>query len=125
MDQSLTVLLTYTLKGSAEEFTSAITRLAERVRRDGHPGLNAYRFFVNERDQSARAVVDYASSEAWVGHHDIAMAWPEMKAMHQAAALTDITFLGDASAEVRQWLSGSSLSARLHDGYQFAAGFRR
>jgi hypothetical protein len=121
----LTVLNLYRLKSSAEAFTAAITALAARVEREGERGVLSYRFWVNEAEGTARAVIDYATPQAWIGHHDISMGWPEMKALHAVAGLEDVTFLGPLTPEIRAWLSGSSLTAKVHDGFASAAGFRR
>lgn len=121
----LTVLNLYRLKASAAAFTAAITALASRVEREGERGLLSYRFWVNEAERTARAVIDYATPQAWTGHHDISMDWPEMKALHAVAWLEDVTFLGPLTPEIRAWLAGSSLMAKVHDGFVPAAGFRR
>ena len=122
---ALTVLNLYTLNGTADDFRRAATALAARVRAEGEKGIVGYRFYVNEADGTARAVVDYASPQAWIGHHDIAMPWPEMQALHAAARLTESTFLGEVSPEIRDWLGGSTLTARLNSGFAAVAGFRR
>ncbi|WP_417684211.1 hypothetical protein [Roseibium sp.] len=122
---SLTILNLYRLTLGASEFTRAITALSKRVEREGHPGVLGYRFFVNGHEKTARAVVDYRDANAWIGHHDIAMAWPEMKALHSVASLTDVTFLGDLTPEIQDWIDRSSLKARVHSGNRFAAGFVR
>lgn len=121
----LTVLNLYRLKESAEAFSDAIAALAARVEREGERGLISYRFWVNEAEGTARAVIDYATPQAWIGHHDTSMSWPEMKALHAVARLEDVTFLGSLTPEIRAWLAGSSLTAKLHDGFALAAGFRR
>ncbi len=121
----LTVLNLYALNAPAEAFTSAITALAARVQGQGHSGVLSYRFFVNPVAGVARAVVDYADTAAWIGHHDIAMGWPEMQALHGVAKLADVTFLGPFAAEVRDWLGRSTLTAQLHTGFDYAAGFQR
>jgi hypothetical protein len=121
----LTVLNFYRLKGSAAGFTDATTALAGRVEREGARGLLSYRFWVNEADGTAQAVIDYATPKAWIGHHDISMSWPEMKALHAVAGLEQVTFLGPLTSEIRAWLAGSSLTATVHDGFAPAAGFRR
>lgn len=121
----LTVLNLYRLKGSVEAFTEAIAALSARVEREGERGLLSYRFWVNEAQGTARAVIDYATPQAWIGHHDISMSWPEMKALHAVARLEDVTFLGPLTPEIRDWLVGSTLTATLHDGFTSAAGFRR
>lgn len=122
---ALTVLNTYALTGTADDFRRAITALAVRVQAEGERGVLSYRFFVNAGDASARAIVDYADAAAWIGHHDTAMGWPEMAALHRVARLTDAVFLGEVTPEIRDWLAGSSLTARVASGYGFAAGFRR
>ena len=78
----LTVLNLYTLRNGAGPFTAAITALAKRVEAEGERGILSYRFFVHQDGTTARAVIDYATPEAWIGHHDIAMDWPEMRALH-------------------------------------------
>ncbi len=122
---ALTALNTYAIIGTAGAFTTAIERLAARVEAEGHPGILSYRFFVNETEATARAVIDYHDPAAWIGHHDIAMDWPEMKALHAAARLTDVTFLGPITPEIEAWLGNSTLTARVRHGNRFAAGFQR
>lgn len=120
---SLTILNHYHLLGSAADFTRAITALAARVQAEGDPGVLSYRFYTGEN--TARAVIDYANPAAWIGHHDIAMAWPEMLALHAIARLADVTFLGPLNDEIRAYLAGSNLKAQIDSGYTFAAGFQR
>ena len=121
----LTVLNLYILKGTAAEFQAAIEMLADRVNREGHLGIQSYRFYVNNDEQSARAVIDYENAAAWIGHHDIAMAWPEMMGLHAVAKLSEVTFLGAMTPEIKSWINRSTLTAKLNIGNAYAAGFRR
>ncbi|WP_238365611.1 putative quinol monooxygenase [Mesobacterium pallidum] len=121
----LTVLNRYALLGTAEAFRAAITALATRVEAEGHPGVLGYRFFLDPERGEARAVIDYADDAAWLGHHDIAMGWPEMTALHAAARLDEITFLGAVTPAIRAWIDGSTLTARVTAGYAPVAGFLR
>ena len=121
----ITAFNLYELKGPAATFQTAATALARRVRDQGHPGILLYEFYVNEGDTSARALVRYRDAAAWIGHHDIAMGWPEMAALRAAAALTDVTFLGHVTPAIHAWLAASSITARIHDGNSLTAGFRR
>ena len=121
----LTILNTYRLKGTAADFTAAITALAARVQAEGHRGVMSYQFFVNVAAGQGRAVVDYEGPEAWIGHHDISMGWPEMKALHAVAELVHVIFLGPMTDEIRLWLVRSGLKAEVETGYVAAAGFRR
>ncbi len=122
---SLTILNRYRLVDTPEAFLAAIGRLARRVETEGHPGVLGYRFFASGAEGAARAVVDYSGPDAWIGHHDLAMGWPEMRALHQVARLEEIVFLGLLTPEIRTWIDGSQLTARIVEGYEFAAGFRR
>ncbi|SPF78461.1 antibiotic biosynthesis monooxygenase [Pseudoprimorskyibacter insulae] len=121
----LTILNTYALLSTPEAFTAAIEALAARVETEGHPGIRGYRFFVNAGDSTARAVIDYDDAAAWIGHHDIAMPWPEMKALHSVARLTDVVFLGDLTPEIQAWIDTSTLTATIHSGNAPTAGFTR
>jgi hypothetical protein len=121
----ITALNLYALKGPATAFQTAAEALARRVRDESHPGILLYEFYVNADDTSARALVRYRDAAAWIGHHDIAMGWPEMAALRAAATLTDVTFLGQVSPAIRAWLAASTITARIHDGNSLAAGFRR
>ncbi len=125
MQSSLTILNTYDILSTPEAFLAAITKLAARVQVEGHRGVLSYRFFCAPDLMQARAVIDYAGPEAWIGHHDIAMSWPEMHALHQAARLVEVTFLGDVTPEILDWISRSALRARLITGFVDAAGFYR
>ncbi len=119
----LTILNHYRLTESPEAFTAAIAALATRVEAEGERGVLSYRFFVSA--ETARAVVDYATPEAWIGHHEIAMAWPEMQALHRVARLSEVVFLGPMTEEIRAWLAASGLQARVESGFVAAAGFHR
>lgn len=121
----LTVVNRYRLLAPAPAFLAAISALAGRVRDEGERGVLAYRFFVDSEAATARAVIDYATPAAWIGHHDIAMAWPEMRALHAVARLEEAEFLGPLTPEIAAWLARSGLSARILQGATFAAGFRR
>jgi hypothetical protein len=124
----LTVLNHYRLLGPAGDFVAAISALSRRVEAEGHPGIRGYRFFVSDTGPGlgrARAVIDYVDAAAWIGHHDLAMGWPEMKALHLAARLEDVVFLGPVAPQIHAWLANASLTARLEEGYSLAAGFER
>ena len=125
MQSSLTILNTYDILTTPEAFLAAITKLAARVEVEGHRGVLSYRFFCAPDLMQARAVIDYSGPEAWIGHHDIAMSWPEMNALHQAARLVEVTFLGEVTPEIQDWISRSTLRARLITGFSDAAGFHR
>ena len=88
MQPSLTILTHYDIQTTPEAFVLAIKALAARVQAEGHQGVLGYRFFCSPVQMQARAVVDYAGPEAWIGHHDISMEWPEMQALHHAARLS-------------------------------------
>jgi len=126
MDElNLTILNRYDLLAPSKEFEAAIGALASRVYREGHSGVLSYRFFVNANDQDARAVIEYADADAWIGHHETSMNWKEMKNLHAAAKLVEVTFLGHVTAEIRSWISNSSLTATVLEGNDYVAGFRR
>ena len=125
MKQRLTILNLYELKASPDHFSRAIDALARRVEAEGDPGVLSYRFFVNASEWTARGVIDYSNPAAWIGHHDIAMGWPEMSALHDVAALPEVVFLGAMTSEIQDRIDKSSLSARIRCGYAFAGGFQR
>ncbi len=122
---ALTAFNLYRLTGSADDFRTATRALADRVEAEGHSGVLSYRFFADAQAAIGTAVVDYADTAAWIGHHDIAMGWPEMQAMHRVARLEEVTFLGDVAPEIRDWIAASGLTATLRTGFAVAAGFVR
>lgn len=125
IDSRLTILNLYELKRTPEDFEIAIGALARRVEAEGHPGVLSYRFFLNTSERTARGVIDYKDSDAWIGHHDIAMRWPEMTALHAAATLAEVIFLGPLTSEVQAWIENSALTARVRSGNIFAGGFQK
>jgi hypothetical protein len=125
MQSPLTILNHYEIQTSPQEFVTAITQLAARVKSEGHMGVLSYRFYCAPDIMQARAIIDYSGPTAWIGHHDIAMAWPEMMALHNAARLAEVTFLGEMTPEIGVWISASGLRAKLNTGFSFAAGFVR
>ncbi|MDK1494820.1 hypothetical protein QN219_33555, partial [Sinorhizobium sp. 7-81] len=75
--------------------------------------------------RTARGVIDYKDPDAWIGHHDIAMNWPEMTALHAAARLAEVIFLGLLTFEIQAWIDSSALTARVRAGNLFAGGFQK
>lgn len=124
-EPQLTVLNVYRLNGSVAQFEAAISALVARVRAEGHRGVLSYRFFGNATENLARAVIDYETPDAWIGHHDISMGWPEMRALHATATLSEVTFLGPLTPHIKNWIESSALTAQVKDGNVFVAGFRR
>ncbi|OHV79949.1 hypothetical protein LCM4579_03555 [Ensifer sp. LCM 4579] len=125
IDNRLTILNTYELKQTPEDFEIAVGALARRVEVEGHSGVLSYRFFVNASERTARGVIDYKDPGAWIGHHEIAMSWPEMTALHAAATLAEVIFLGPLTPEIQAWIERSALTARFRGGNIFAGGFQR
>lgn len=125
LDNRLIVINLYELSGSPEDFGQAIRALAARVEAEGDPGVLAYRFFANAEEGTARGVIEYQDPDAWIGHHEIAMGWPEMTALHSVARLSEVVFLGPLTPAIRAWIDGSVLTARIRSGNGFAGGFRR
>jgi hypothetical protein len=125
IESRLTIFNLYELAKSPDDFGIAAGALARRVEAEGHPGILSYRFFVNPAESTARAVVDYEGPDAWIGHHEIAMGWPEMRAMHAAATLVEVTFLGPITPEIAAWIESSTLTARIRSGNRLVAAFGR
>ena len=115
----------YRLRADVSAFDKALRRLVQRVEHAGHDGVLSYQFFSNEQDRSARGVIVYCDPEAWVGHHDISMNWPEMVTLHEAAILEEVVFLGPFTPEIDAWLKNSKLKAKLLVGNRFSSGFDR
>jgi hypothetical protein len=112
----------YMLTGPPVVFGSAAAALTDRVRDQGHPGVISYRFFT--AGPVAFGNVLYADAAAWLGHHAIAMDWPEMAALRAAARLDNVTLLGPVTPPIRAWFDRNGLAAILTTG-QLAAGFVR
>jgi hypothetical protein len=111
----------YALRDAAA-FDAATAALAARVRDEGHPGVVSYRFF---RHGEGRAVVQYRDPEAWVGHHDLIMGWPELAALRAAASLEDVVLFGPVSVSMRDMIDRMGLAARVRFVGEPVAGFVR
>ncbi|WP_159966313.1 hypothetical protein [Profundibacterium mesophilum] len=121
----LIILNQYELLSTANSFELATKALAARVHEEGHAGVLSYRFFVNPDMLIARAVVEYVDPDAWIGHHNTSMNWPEMKDLHAVAHLGEVTFLGEMTPDIATWISNSSLKAKVLSGNRYVAGFQR
>jgi hypothetical protein len=108
----------------AVAFDAAVTALVARVRVEGHPGVHSYHFYRNGPDEG-RAVVVYAGPEAWVGHHDIIMSWPEMAALRASADLAGVDLHGPMTDAMRDWTLRMGLTAKVRHHGTALAGFRR
>ena len=117
------VVNTYQMRDGAG-FEAAVAALVARVRDKGHPGVRSYRFFRPTPDMG-RAVVTYDGPEAWVGHHDIIMGWPEMAALRRAADLTEIQLFGPVSDAMQDWIDRMGLADRVRLQGLAVAGFER
>ncbi len=119
----VSVVNTYRLRDGAG-FGTAVAALVLRVQTEGHPGVRSYWFFRPTADEG-RAVVTYDSPEAWVGHHDRIMDWPEMAALRASADLADILLFGEITAPMRDWIDRMGVADRVRHQRQSVAGFRR
>lgn len=124
-DGRLVIVNDYALLAPVAAFTAAIAALAARARDEGHPGVRRYLFYAQPADATARAIVHYDGPEAWIGHHEIAFGWPEMKALHAVARLAQVTFHGDVTAGIRDWMARAGLVVPVVEYPVFAAGFVR
>ncbi|MDP3261940.1 MAG: hypothetical protein U1E06_10030 [Tabrizicola sp.] len=122
-DPTITVVNRYRLTAGQGAFVAAVSAMARRVDTEGHPGVRSHHFFC--ADGEGRAVVTYASPDAWVGHHDIAMGWPEMAAVRAVSALEEISLYGPLSDAMRAWLEKADLLGRLRHAGEAVTGFRR
>ena len=115
----------YALTGGSAGFVLAADALARRVQDEGHPGIRHYHFFCPPGAGEGRLVAVYDSPEAWVGHHDIAMGWPELAALRAAADLVEIALHGPLSDAMREWLDRAGLMPRVRHHGVAVAGFQR
>ena len=67
----------------------------------------------------------YAGPEAWVGHHDLIMAWPEMVGLRAAARLARVDLYGPLTPPMRDWVDQMGLGTKLRHQGEAIAGFRR
>jgi hypothetical protein len=123
MTAEIVVVNFYALR-DAEAFDRAVKALVPRVRLAGHPGLRSYRFF-GAGPKERRLVAIYEGPEAWVGHHDLIMAWPEMLALRTAARLARTDLYGPISPPMQAWIDEMGLGRKLRHQGEAIAGFRR
>ena len=123
MTSEIVVVNFYTLR-DAEGFDRALRALVPRVRLQGHEGLRSYRFF-GSGPKERRLVAIYRGPEAWVGHHDLIMGWPEMVTLRAAARLARVDLYGPLTAPMRDWVDEMGLGAKLRHQGEAIAGFRR
>lgn len=123
MTAEIVVVNFYALR-DPEGFDRAVRVLVPRVRLQGHPGLRSYRFF-GAGPKERRLVAIYAGPEAWVGHHDLVMAWPEMVALRAAARLARTDLYGPISPAMQAWIDQMGLGRKLRHQGEGIAGFRR
>lgn len=123
MTAEIVVVNFYALR-DAEAFDRAVKLLVARVRLTGHPGVRSYRFF-GSGPKERRLVAIYEGPDAWVGHHDHVMAWPEMVALRAAARLARTDLYGPLSPPMRDWIDRMGLGRELRHQGEAIAGFRR
>lgn len=123
MTSEIVVVNFYTLR-DAEAFDRAVKLLVARVRLSGHPGVRSYRFF-GQGPKERRLVAIYEGPEAWVGHHDLIMAWSEMLALRAAARLARTDLYGPISPPMQDWIERMGLGRKLRHQGEAIAGFRR
>lgn len=118
----LIIVNRYEPRDGVAAFVAAVAALARRVEAEGHPGVLSYRFFTGP---DVRAVVTYASPDAWMGHHDIAFGWPEMAALHATARLAEVAIHGPYPEVMRAWPDRSGLTGAVGHSGSGVAGFDR
>ena len=124
-DPGLTAVNRYRLLSDRAAFIAAVAALAGRVKAEGHKGVLDYRFYCPEGAGEGRAVVRYRDAEAWVGHHDLAMAWPEMAAFRAVAALDWVDLYGLVTPAMRDWIDRMGLGGKVGLMGASVAGFSR
>jgi hypothetical protein len=123
MTSEIVVVNFYAVR-DAYAFDRAVRLLVARVRLSGHPGVKSYRFF-GSGPKERRAVVVYEGPEAWVGHHDLIMVWPEMVGLREAARLARVDLYGPLTPAMRGWIDKMGLGKKLSHQGESIAGFRR
>jgi hypothetical protein len=123
MAAEITVVNTYALRDGLA-FEAAVAALANRVEREGHPGVLSYRFY-RPSEQVGKAVVSYARPEVWMGHHDLIVGWPETATVWAAGELTEIMVFGPVTDVMLAWLERAGMLGRLQHQGDPVAGFRR
>ena len=113
----------YELADTADAFVEAITALADRTEREGHPGVLGYRFYVNRAEQTAGAVIPYEDAGAWRAHHPVAYPWGEMPALQATALLKRLILLGPLNEEIQGLIEGAPFQVVRFD--TLASGFVR
>jgi hypothetical protein len=123
MNSEIVVVNFYTLR-DPDGFDRALKVLVPRVRLHGHKGLRSYRFF-GSGPKERRLVAIYERPEAWVGHHDLIMGWPEMVLLRAAARLARTDLYGPISPAMQVWIDQMGLGKKLRHQGEAIAGFRR
>lgn len=123
MTSEIVVVNFYALR-DPNGFDRALKALVPRVRLQGHPGLRSYRFF-GSGPKERRLVAIYEGPAAWVGHHDLIMAWQEMVALRAAARLARTDLYGPISPAMQAWIDEMGLGKKLRHQGEAIAGFRR
>ena len=113
----------YELADTADAFVEAITALADRTERDGHPGVLGYRFYVNYAEQTAGAVIQYEDADAWLAHHQMAYQWDEMPTLQSTVSLKRLILLGPLNEGILAMIDGAPFEVVRFD--TLASGFVR
>lgn len=123
LSQRVGQLTEYELVDTPDAFVAAITALATRTEREGHPGVLLYQFYVNAAGGTAGAMIVYENAEAWAAHHELAYQWPEMPALQATVELQRLVLFGPLNDEIDSFLANANLPLVHYDA--FAAGFDR
>ena len=124
-EAGITVVNQYRLTSGREAFLEATAALARRVEAEGHPGVLEYRFHCLPGADVGRAVVRYRSAKAWVGHHELALVWPEMAALRASADLEEVALYGPFTPAMQDWCARMGLAERVRHLGESVAGFCR
>lgn len=123
MTSEIVVVNFYALR-DPDGFDRALRVLVPRVRLQGHEGVRSYRFF-GSGPKERRLVAIYEGPSAWVGHHDLIMAWPEMVALRAAARLARTDLYGPITPPMQVWIEEMGLGKKLRHQGESIGGFRR
>jgi len=123
MTAEIVVVNFYALR-DPDGFDRALRVLVPRVRLQGHPGVRSYRFF-GSGPKERRLVAIYEGAAAWVGHHELIMAWPEMVALRATARLARLDLYGPLTPPMQDWIDSMGLGRKLNHQGEGIAGFRR
>jgi hypothetical protein len=119
----VTLVESFRLKGTFEEFEPLVTSLMQRLEREGVASLVSMQFYASDVPNEVGAVIRFSGPSQFTDHVTMISSWPEFARFAAMIELLEIRVFGELSPQVEAWMKQFGGPIKKLD--RFVGGFVR